>query len=40
MIGAIIGDIAEIDWAAASRGLPVYTGSGTHIGTKANIEVR
>ena len=38
--GTIIGDIAEIDWAAASRGFPVYTGSGTHIGTKANIEVR
>lgn len=37
--GTIIGDIAEIDWAV-SRGLPVYTGSGTHIGTKANIEVR
>lgn len=38
--GTIIGDIAEIDWAAASRGLPVYTGSGTHIGTKTNIVVR
>ena len=37
--GTIIGDIEEIGWAV-SRGLPVYTGSGTHIGTKANIEVR
>ena len=37
--GTIIGDIAEIDWAV-SRGLPVYTGSGTHNGTKINIEVR
>ena len=37
--GTIIGDIAEIDWAV-SRGFPVYTGSGTHKGTKTNIIVQ
>ena len=38
--GTIIGDISEADWAVASRGLPIYTGNGTHTGTKTNITVK
>lgn len=35
--GTITGDIASADWAAKDSGLPRYTGTGTHTGTKTNI---
>ena len=35
--GTITGDIASADWAAKDSGLPHYTGTGTHNGTKTNI---
>ena len=35
--GTITGDITSADWAVKERGLPVYTGTGTHTGTKTNI---
>lgn len=35
--GTIVGDITSADWAAKDRGLPHYTGNGTHNGTKTNI---
>lgn len=35
--GTIAGDITSADWAVKERGLPVYTGTGTHTGTKTNI---
>lgn len=35
--GTITGDIASAGWAVKERGLPVYTGTGTHTGTKTNI---
>lgn len=38
--GTIIGDIGEADWAVEKRGLPIYTGTGTHIGNKTNITVQ
>ena len=33
----ITGDITSANWAARDRGLPNYTGTGTHTGTKTNI---
>ena len=38
--GAIVGDISSADWAVSSRGMPVYTGSGTHMGTKTNFKIQ
>ena len=38
--GTIVGDIASADWAVEQRGKPVYTGSGTHTGTKTDITVK
>ena len=35
--GTITGDITSADWAVQQRGLPNYTGTGTHNGTKTNI---
>ena len=35
--GTITGDIASADWAAKDSGLPRYTGTGTHTGSKTNI---
>ena len=35
--GTITGDITSAGWAVKERGLPVYTGTGTHTGTKTNI---
>jgi len=35
--GTITGDIASADWAAKDSGLPNYTGTGTHTGSKNNI---
>ena len=35
--GTITGDITSADWAAKDRGLPNYTGTGTHTGNKTNI---
>lgn len=35
--GTITGDITSADWAAKDRGLPNYTGTGTHTGNKNNI---
>lgn len=35
--GTIAGDITSADWAAKDRGLPNYTGTGTHTGNKNNI---
>lgn len=35
--GTITGDITSADWAVQQRGLPNYTGTGTHTGTKTNI---
>lgn len=35
--GTIAGDITSADWAAKDRGLPNYTGTGTHTGNKTNI---
>lgn len=36
--GTIIGDIRTADWAHTGRGDPVYTGTGTHTGTKTYID--
>lgn len=35
--GTIVGDITSADWAVQQRGLPHYTGNGTHTGNKTNI---
>lgn len=35
--GTIAGNITSADWAVQQRGLPNYTGTGTHTGTKTNI---
>ena len=35
--GTITGDITSADWAAKDSGLPRYTGTGTHTGSKTNI---
>lgn len=35
--GTITGDITSADWAAKDSGLPHYTGTGTHTGSKNNI---
>ena len=35
--GTITGDITSADWAVQQRGLPNYTGTGTHTGNKNNI---
>lgn len=35
--GTITGDITSANWAVQQRGLPNYTGTGTHTGTKTNI---
>lgn len=35
--GTITGDITSADWAVQQRGLPNYTGTGTHTGNKTNI---
>lgn len=38
--GTINGDISSADWAANSRGKPIYAGTGTHMGTKTNFTVQ
>ena len=35
--GTITGDITSANWAVQQRGLPNYTGTGTHTGSKNNI---
>lgn len=35
--GTIAGDITSANWAVQQRGLPNYTGTGTHTGNKTNI---
>ena len=35
--GTITGDITSANWAVQQRGLPNYTGTGTHTGNKTNI---
>lgn len=35
--GTIAGDITSANWAVQQRGLPNYTGKGTHTGNKTNI---
>lgn len=35
--GTIAGDITSAEWAVQQRGLPKYTGTGTHTGNKNNI---
>lgn len=36
--GTIVGNISEAEWAVAKRGIPIYTGTGTHTGTKTDMK--